>query len=73
MENRATKIMSIKAKCGAAEKELSFPVPAELMEWISSIKRPGEGGSGDDAMQFTVEGHKKMQIQISLYDLRRKF
>lgn len=70
--DKQTKILSIKAKYGTQERELTFPVPAEMLDWIEQIKLP-TNDSENDPMRFCIEGSKKIQISISLMDLRRKF
>ncbi len=72
MEEKSTKILSIKAKCGTQERELSFPVPAEMLEWIEQIELPTSENE-NDPKRFCVEGSRKIQLSISLMDLRRKF
>lgn len=67
-----TKILSIKAKCGTQERELSFPVPAEMLEWLEQIKLP-TAENESDPMRFCVEGSRRIQLSISLFDLRRRF
>lgn len=69
----ATKELSIRVKCGTAERELIFPVPAEMLQWMEQIKLPGNPNENDDPMHYTIEGNKRIQISISLFDLRRRF
>lgn len=70
--DRDTKILSIKAKCGTQERELTFPVPSAMLGWIEQIQLP-TGENENDPMRFCVEGSRKIQLTISLLDLRRKF
>lgn len=72
MEEKQTKILSIKAKCGTQERELTFPVPADMLEWMEQIQLP-TNESESDPMRFCVEGSRKIQFSISIMDLRRKF
>lgn len=72
MEEKQTKILSIKAKCGTQERELTFPVPADMLEWMEQIQLPTDENESDP-MSFCVEGSRKIQFSISLMDLRRKF
>lgn len=67
------KQLSIRVKCGTAEREVSFPVPAEMLEWMEELQMPEAPEANDNPMCYTVEGSKRIQISISLFDLRRKF
>lgn len=71
MNEKETKIMSIKARIGTQERELTFPVPAEMLGWMEQIKLPTSENE-DDPMQFCTEGNRKIKFTISLFDLRRK-
>lgn len=71
--NERTKVMIFRAKCGTAERELAFPVPASMVAWMDLIQLPENPTEDGDPMQYTVEGSKKIQLSISLLDLRRKF
>ena len=74
MDQTKIKQMSIRVKCGTAERELSFPVPAEMVEWIEALQMPDNGNlDNSDPMRYTVEGSRKIQLTVSLYDIRRKF
>ena len=67
------KQMSIRVKCGTAEREVSFPVPAEMLGWMEELQMPESPEANDNPMCYTVEGSKRIQISISLFDLRRRF
>lgn len=73
MDKDNVKQLSIRAKCGTAERELTFPVPAEMVEWMEGLQLPDSSESNDDPMHYSVEGNRKIQITISLFDMRRKF
>ncbi|MCM1441418.1 MAG: hypothetical protein NC131_19760 [Roseburia sp.] len=72
MEEKDIKQMSIRVKCGTAERELSFPVPAEMVNWMGKLQLP-DALDDTDPMKYTVEGNRKIQMTVSLYDIRRKF
>lgn len=73
MDKDNVKQLSIRVKCGTAERELTFPVPAGMLEWMEKIQLPETPMNNDDPMHYTVEGNRKIQISISLFDMRRKF
>lgn len=72
METEKIKILSLKAKCGSVERELTFPVPAEILEWLQRVELPTAENEGE-AMRFNVEGSRKIQLTVTLLDLQRKF
>ena len=56
--NEETKVMIFRAKCGTAERELAFPVPASMVEWMGLIQLPENPTEDGDPMQYTVEGRR---------------
>ena len=68
-----TKQLSIRVKAGTAERELTFPVPADMVAWMESLEMPGTPESNDNPMSYTVEGSRRIQISISLFDMSRRF
>jgi hypothetical protein len=74
MDRAEIKQMSIRVKCGTAEKELSFPVPADMVDWIDRLQLSGNADlDNSDPMKYTVDGSRKIKLAISIYDIRREF
>lgn len=72
IEQTDAKQMSIRVKCGLAEKEVAFPVPPEMLPWMEQLDLPDDPND-TDPMRFSVEGSRKIQISVALFDIRRKF
>lgn len=68
-----TKELSIKVKCGHQERELTFPVPAEMQEWMEKIRLPESPEENDDPMHYTIEGSRNIKITLTLFEMRKRF
>lgn len=73
MDMNDSKELSIRVRCGNHERELTFPVPAGMQEWMERIKLPSMPEENDDPMNYTIEGSRNIKITLTLFDLRRKF
>lgn len=76
-ENKEIKKMCISAECGRTRKSVTFPVPAELSDWMNELsKRKAENkesGITDDVQTFDVDGNRSMVIKISILNYGEKF
>jgi hypothetical protein len=70
MENK-TKTMCITAECGTKRKSVSFPVPADLSDWMNDLSRLQADHESADV--FTVEGSRGVTLRISILNYGRKF
>ena len=69
--------MCISAECGRTRKSVTFPVPAELSDWMNELsKRKAENkesGITDDVQTFDVDGNRSMVIKISILNFGERF
>lgn len=68
-----TKELSIKVKCGQQERELTFPVPAEMQTWMEKLRLPESPEENDDPMHYTIEGSRHIKITLTLFEMRKRF
>lgn len=73
MNANDTRELSIRVKCGKAERELTFPIPEEMREWLERIELPGQPQDNDNPLCYTIEGNRSIQITLTVFDVRRKF
>ncbi len=77
MNKEETKKMCISAECGKTHKRVTFPVPAEMVEWMNELSDRKANleaeGIKDDALTFVVEGGRSMVIRISIFDFGERF
>lgn len=76
-EKKEIKKMCISAECGRTRKSVTFPVPAELSDWMNELsKRKAENkesGIIDDVQTFDVDGNRSMVIKISILNYGDRF
>ena len=63
----------MQGNCGSHERELIFPVPADMKEWMEQIKLPSTPEENDDPMHYTIEGNRNIKITLTLFDMRKRF
>lgn len=62
------KKMSITAKFGTKQKEVTFPVPAEFMDWMRTISH-----DENDEKHFSVKGNNGMKIAFRIFSYGEDF
>ena len=76
-ENKEIKKMCISAECGRTRKSVTFPVPAELSDWMNELSKKkaelNESGINDNTQNFIVDGNRSMVIKISILNYGEKF
>jgi len=76
-EKKGIKKMCISAECGRTRKSVTFPVPAELSDWMNELSKRKvenkESGITDDVQTFDVDGNRSMVIKISILNYGEKF
>lgn len=69
--------MCIAAECGRVRKSVTFPVPAEMVDWMNELSerktKLDAEGIKDDALTFVVEGGRSMIIRVSIFDFGERF
>lgn len=73
MEKKETKKMCISAEYRRMRKTVTFPVPAEMVEWMNSLSEKKAEGATDGAQTFVVDGDSLMGIRISIVDYGERF
>lgn len=76
-EKKGIKKMCISAECGRTRKSVTFPVPAELSDWMNELSKKktelNESGINDNTQNFIVDGNRSMVIKISILNYGEKF
>ena len=73
MKDKNTKQLSIRVKCGKAERELAFPITDEILAHMQQIELPRTAEENGAPMHYYVEGNRNIHITLSVQDLRRNF
>lgn len=74
-QTKDIKQMCITAECGRTRKSVTFPVPAELSDWMNELsqKKAELNESGENTQSFVVDGNRSMVIRISILNFGERF